>query len=86
MTEPDAPTGEVADPPARLRSLQRRLRREKRVLERLNPLEEPERYEALFTRLVALEAERRDLRASIGADGEDPGDEPDDQPEEAGSD
>ncbi|MBW3657489.1 MAG: hypothetical protein KY457_02550 [Actinobacteria bacterium] len=78
MTEPDAVPDEVDDPAARLRSLGRRLRREKRVLERLNPLEEPERYEALFTRVVELEAERRALRGASGG-GDDDGDgEPDD--------
>lgn len=64
------------DPAARLRSLQRRLRREKRVLERLNPLEEPERYESLFTRVIDLEVQRRALREVVGPEGDEP-DEPD---------
>lgn len=38
------------------RALESRLRRRKRRLERLNPLEQPERYRALFVEVVDLEA------------------------------
>lgn len=51
----------------RLSSLERRLRREKAALERLNPLSEPERYAEDFARVIELEASRRDLRTSLGA-------------------
>lgn len=47
----------------RLRSLERRLRRHRRDLERVNPMEEPGRYRALFERVAAMEARRRSLRA-----------------------
>lgn len=53
------------DAETRLRALERRLRREKLALERLNPLEHPDRYTAAFTRVVDLEAERRELRTAI---------------------
>lgn len=72
MTESaNLPADAVDDPEARLRSVQRRLRREKRTLERLNPLEEPERYEALFTRVIDLEAAVRRLRGADAPHGED---------------
>lgn len=79
MTDPapdPRPAAAGDDPAARLRSLQRRLRREKRALERLNPLEDPARYETLFTRVIDLEAQRRDLREAVGHAGDDP-DDPD---------
>jgi hypothetical protein len=50
----------VTDP--RLRSLERRLRRHRRELERINPIEEPNRYRVAFERVVAMEARRRTLR------------------------
>lgn len=67
MTD-DLPAEGADDPQATLRSLQRRLRREKRVLERVNPVAEPERYAEHFTRVVDLEAARRDLREALGPD------------------
>lgn len=45
-----------------VRSLERRVRDHKRTVERLNPLEQPDRYHDAFDRLVELEAELRDLR------------------------
>jgi hypothetical protein len=45
-----------------VRSLERRVRDHKRTVERLNPLEHPDRYHDAFDRLVELEAELRDLR------------------------
>lgn len=69
MTDPplrDHPSDD--DRPTRLSSLERRLRREKAALERLNPLAEPERYAEDFARVIELEASRRDLRTSLGAD------------------
>lgn len=73
----DASTGErpgthlgVEDAARQLRALERRLRRERPALERINPLEQEEAYLAGFEQLVALEARRRDLRARVDA-GED---------------
>lgn len=63
---PDEPSDD--DLRTRLASLERRLRREKAALERVNPLAEPERYAEDFTRVIELEASRRDLRTSLGAD------------------
>lgn len=66
----------------RLRSVSRRLRREKLRLERVNPVEQPERYVAALTAVVDLEAERRDLRAALGrsgGEGEEEGDEEGDE-------
>lgn len=56
---------------ARLRALERRLRREKRAVERLNPLEEPERYAEGLRQVIDLEAERRELRRALGDAGEE---------------
>lgn len=53
------------DPEAQLRSLQRRLRRDKLALERLNPLERPDDYAAAFDHVVALEVQRRSLRSQV---------------------
>ncbi|MBW3620435.1 MAG: hypothetical protein KY461_09330 [Actinobacteria bacterium] len=75
MTDDRRP-GAADDPEAALRSLQRRLRREKRTLERLNPLEEPDRYAEHFTRVIDLEADRRELRGSLGSEADEL-DEPD---------
>lgn len=76
MTDPapDLPTD--GDLRRRLRAVDRRLRRERAALERLNPVEEPERYVEGFTGLVELEATRRQLREAIGPDG-DGDDDPD---------
>lgn len=63
--------GAADEPVRRLRSLQRRLRREKLALERLNPLEEPDRYLDAFARVVDLEAERRALRSVVGGADDD---------------
>lgn len=60
----------LPDPEAQLRSLQRRLRRDKLALERLNPLERPDAYAAAFEHVVALEVQRRELRSQVRA--EDP--------------
>ena len=48
----------------RLRSLERRLRRQRRALERINPVQHPERYRILFEEVAAMEARRRSLRTS----------------------
>ena len=48
----------------RLRSLERRLRRQRRALERINPVQHPERYRVLFEEVAAMEARRRSLRTS----------------------
>jgi len=41
--------------------LEREIKSRRDVLQDLNPLEDPHRHDALFTELVGLEAERRDL-------------------------
>ncbi|MDX1511667.1 MAG: hypothetical protein R3249_09985 [Nitriliruptorales bacterium] len=46
----------------RLRSLERRLRRQRRALERINPIQHPARYRTLFEEVAAMEARRRSLR------------------------
>ena len=43
-----------------LAALDGRLRRRKRRLERMNPLDDPEAYAARLREVVALEARRRD--------------------------
>ncbi|CAN5653599.1 DNA primase [soil metagenome] len=42
-------------------SLERRIKKRRDVLQDVNPLVDPQRHDALFTELVALEADRRDL-------------------------
>jgi DNA primase len=42
-------------------SLERQIRARRDVLQDVNPLDEPERHDAMFTELVGLEAARRDL-------------------------
>jgi DNA primase len=42
-------------------SLERQIRSRREVLQDVNPLDQPERHDALFTELVRLEAGRRDL-------------------------
>lgn len=56
---------ELTDPAARLRALERRLRRHKLALERLNPVEQAEAYAHALERVVDLEAGRRDLREAL---------------------
>jgi hypothetical protein len=63
MSDVAGSPGEAAE--ARLRALERRLRREKLAVERLNPLEHPDRYATAFARVIDLEAERRDLRVTL---------------------
>ncbi|HEV3472807.1 MAG TPA: hypothetical protein VG408_06325, partial [Actinomycetota bacterium] len=45
----------------RLFALERDIKTRRNTLQDVNPLEDPERHDALFTELVALEARRRDL-------------------------
>ncbi len=45
----------------RVFALERELKRRRETLQEVNPLEEPQRYDGLFTELVGLEAQRRDL-------------------------
>jgi DNA primase len=47
-------------------SLQRRIDTLKKRLERLNPTKEPQSYDTLFEELIALEGERRKVRARAG--------------------
>jgi hypothetical protein len=42
-------------------SLARQIRARRDVLQDVNPVDDPERHDALFTELVSLEASRRDL-------------------------
>jgi DNA primase len=46
-------------------SLEREIKKRRATLQELNPLEEAERHDALFTELVGLEAQRRDLLRSL---------------------
>jgi DNA primase len=41
--------------------LERKIRERRKALQELNPLEQPEQHDRLFTELVGLEAQRRDL-------------------------
>ena len=41
--------------------LERDIKRRRKTLQEINPLEDPQRHDALFTELVGLEARRRDL-------------------------
>jgi DNA primase len=45
----------------RVLSLERRIKSRRRILQDINPLQDPQGHDALFTELVGLEAERRDL-------------------------
>ena len=45
--------------------LEREIKKRRTTLEEVNPLEDAQRHDALFTELVGLEAERRDLLRSI---------------------
>jgi hypothetical protein len=45
----------------RVFSLERDIKERRNVLQDINPLDKPERHDALFTELVGLEARRRDL-------------------------
>jgi DNA primase len=60
---PDDLTARAEEVFVRLRafSLGRQIRARRDVLQDVNPLEDPERHDALFTELVGLEAGRRDL-------------------------
>lgn len=49
----------------RVFSLERDIKERRNVLQDINPLDEPERHDALFTELVGLEARRRDLLKSL---------------------
>jgi DNA primase len=66
-TNSEAPADELL---ARLRvfGLERDIKARRDTLEKVNPLEEPERHDALFTELVALEARRRDLIKRLQGD------------------
>jgi DNA primase len=68
-----AETADALDPDevfARLKvfGLERRIKTQRDTLEAVNPLEDPERHDALFTDLVALEAGRRDLLRRLQGD------------------
>ena len=45
--------------------LEREIKKRRDILQDINPLEEPERHDELFTKLVSLEAQRRDLLRRI---------------------
>jgi DNA primase len=49
--------------------LEREIKQRRNTLQDINPLDEPERHDELFTRLVALEARRRDLLRQIDGGG-----------------
>jgi hypothetical protein len=59
-SEAETPPAELF---ARLRvfGLERDIKARRDTIEKVNPLEEPERHDALFTELVELQARRRDL-------------------------
>jgi hypothetical protein len=49
-------------------ALERDIKGRRNTLQEINPLEDPKRHDELFTELVGLEAERRDLlRKVLGA-------------------
>lgn len=52
----------------RLFRLERVIRSISTTLQDVNPLEDPARHDALFTELVGLQAERRDLRKQMQGD------------------
>jgi DNA primase len=47
-------------------SLKRRIDTLKKRLERLNPVTDPQTYDSLFEEYIALEGERRKVRARVG--------------------
>lgn len=49
----------------RIFSLERDIKSRRNTLQDVNPLEDPQRHDALFTELVGLEAERRDLLKQV---------------------
>jgi DNA primase len=49
--------------------LEREIKQRRNTLQDINPLDEPERHDELFTKLVALEARRRDLLRQIEGGG-----------------
>ncbi|HEX2239932.1 MAG TPA: DNA primase [Actinomycetota bacterium] len=62
--EPTEPSAERIDEVfrrLRLFRLERDIKSRRNTLQDINPLEEPERHDQLFTELVSLEADRRDL-------------------------
>jgi DNA primase len=59
--EPDGGRSREVFTRLRVFGLEREIRARRATLQDVNPLVDPERHDALFTELVALEAERRDL-------------------------
>lgn len=55
----------------RLFSLEREIRTRRNTLQDVNPLEDPTRHDELFTELVGLEAQRRDLRKLLSRETEE---------------
>ena len=60
-SEPDGGRSREVFTRLRVFGLEREIRARRATLQDVNPLVDPERHDALFTELVALEAERRDL-------------------------
>lgn len=52
----------------KLFSLERDIRARRNTLQDVNPIQDPQRHDALFTELVGLEAERRDLLRQVQGD------------------
>jgi hypothetical protein len=55
----------------KLFSLERNIRSLRTTLHDVNPLEDPQRHDELFTELVGLEASRRDLLKRMRGAGDD---------------
>jgi len=55
----------------RLFSLERDIKARRNTLQDVNPVEDPARHDELFTELVALEAQRRDLLKQLRVNGEE---------------
>ncbi|HWL66164.1 MAG TPA: hypothetical protein VNP73_09345, partial [Actinomycetota bacterium] len=49
----------------KLFSLDRKIKSQRTILQELNPLDDADKHDALFTELVGLEAQRRDLLRTI---------------------
>jgi hypothetical protein len=49
--------------------LEREIKQRRTTLQDINPLDEPQRHDELFTKLVGLEAQRRDLLRRIEGGG-----------------
>lgn len=79
---------DLAELESRLRSLERKLRRDKLGLEKLNPLVHADAYVAALEHVADLEAERRDLKRALRGAGDDEGgpDEDDDTSDDSSSD